>query len=220
MLEVVEMTKFHASPVPAVTRAGGPFRLEAAMHDMDQVRTRRAHSARSKGRRAVAGLAASALLALTAIACGGDATGPSGPGTGNMTATGAVSTSGSGLALFQSTSTTGGSLFQLLVAPTSQTTAATWQIQIANYSGRPAAGTYALSPLSASSTNPTANFYYTSGSSIRMFNATSGQLVITSSTSSAVRGTYTFTGVEVNGTSTVAAQGSFDALCAPGMSCQ
>jgi hypothetical protein len=190
------------------------------MHDMDQVRTPRPRGACSKGRRAVAALAVSALLALSAGACGGDATGPSGPGTGNLTASGAVTASGSGIALFQSASTASGSLFQLLVAPTSPTTATTWQIQIVHYSGRPAAGTYALSALSASSTNPTASFYYTSGGSMRMFNATSGQLVITSSTSSGVRGTYAFTGLEVQGTSTVTAQGSFDALCAPGMSCQ
>jgi hypothetical protein len=190
------------------------------MHDMDQLRTRRARGARSRGQRAAVALAASAVLVLAATACGGGTTGPSGPGTGSVTASGAVSASGSGIALFQSASTTGGSLFQLMVAPISQTTATTWQIQIVDYSGRPAAGTYALSPLSAGSTNPTANFYYTSGGSMRMFNASSGQLVITSSTSSGVRGTYAFTGIQVDGTSTVTAQGSFDALCAPGTVCQ
>lgn len=190
------------------------------MHDsMDQARSRRARGARSERQRAAVAFAV-ALLALTTTGCGGGATGPSGPGTGNVNASGAVSASGSGVALFQSVSTTGGSLFQLMVAPTSQTAAATWQVQIVDYAGRPAAGTYTLSPLSASSTNPTANFYYTSGGSMRMFNATSGQLVISSSTSSGVRGTYTFTGLQVDGTSTVTAQGSFDALCAPGTACQ
>jgi hypothetical protein len=190
------------------------------MQAMDQTRTGRVRGAYPNSRRAALALAASALLTLTASACGGDATGPSGPGTGSVTATGAVSASGSGVALFQSVSTGGTSLFQLMIAPTSQTTAAAWQVQIVDYLGRPAAGTYTLSSLDASSTNPTANFYYTSGGSMRMFNATSGQLVITSSTATGVLGTYTFTALQVDGTSTVTAQGSFNAQCAPGTACQ
>jgi len=163
---------------------------------------------------------ASALLCLTAVSCGGD--GPLAPdlGSGSLTASGAVSTSGTGLAIFQSVSSGGTSLFQILVAPVSQT-ATTWQLQIANYSGRLAVGTYNLLPLSGSSTAPTANFYYTSGGNIQVFSSTSGQLVITSSSSSTVRGTFTFTATDpTNGTSTVTAQGAFDAQCAPGTACQ
>ncbi len=169
--------------------------------------------------RAVLALATSALLSLAA-ACGGDSPLAPGMGAGSLTASGAVSASGSGLALFQSISSGGTSLFQIVIAPVSQS-ATTWQLQIANYSGRLAAGTYNLTPLSASSADPTATFYYTSSGTMQMFNSTSGQLVITSSSSSAVRGTFTFTATDPSGgTSSVTAHGSFNAQCAPGTTCQ
>jgi len=165
-------------------------------------------------------LATSALLSLAALGCGGDGPLAPGLGSGSLTASGAVSASGSGLAVFQSVSSGGTSLFQIVIAPVSQS-ATTWQLQIANYSGRLSAGTYNLSPLSASSSDPTASFYYTSGGTMQMFNSTSGQLVITSSSSSAVRGTFTFTATDpTSGTSSVTAYGSFDAQCAPGITCQ
>ena len=172
-------------------------------------------------RRSAITLAVSAMVSLATIACGSD--GPLGPGfggTASVTATGAVSASGSGLALFQSTSSGGASLFQVLVAPLSQT-AATWQLQIANYSGRPPAGTYALSALSPSSPDPTATFYYANGATMDAYNSVSGQLVITSSSSSSVRGTFTFTATNASGgTGSVTVQGSFNAECAPGIPCE
>jgi hypothetical protein len=165
---------------------------------------------------------AAATCALLSLAAGCGSDNPLGPGLGSATvsATGAVSASGTGVALFQSASSGGTSLFQIVIAPLSQG-ATTWQVQIANYSGRLAAGTYNLSELSASSTDPTANFYYVSGSSIQTFNSTSGQLVISSSSASQVSGSFTFTGTDVDtGTATVTAQGSFTAQCAPGFACQ
>lgn len=180
---------------------------------------RRAHS--SRGRRVTLTLATSALLSLATTGCGSDGVFAPGVGTGSVTTSGAVSTSGSGLALFQSISSGGTSLFQVMVVPVSQTTAPIWQLQIVNYSGRPAAGTYNLSPLSASSTDPTANFYYTTGGTMDSYNSISGELVITSSSSSAVRGTFTFTATNVaGGTGSVTVNGSFNAQCAPGMTCQ
>ena len=165
-------------------------------------------------------LATSAFLSLAAVGCGSDSPLAPGLGSGSLTATGAVTASGSGLAVFQSISSGGTSLFQVVIAPVSQS-ATTWQLQIANYSGRLSAGTYNLSPLSASSSDPTASFYYTSGGTMQMFNSTSGQLVITSSSSSSVRGTFTFTATDpAGGTSSVTAHGSFDAPCAPGITCQ
>ena len=162
-----------------------------------------------------------ACLALLAAACGGSAVEPgAGPGTASVTATGAVSSSGSGLALFQSVSSGGTSLFQILLAPTAASTTTSWQVQVANYSGRLPVGTYQLLPLSASSTNPTASFYYTTGGSMTMYNATSGELVITASSPSAVRGTFHFTGANVAGSGTVTADGAFNASCVPGMACQ
>jgi hypothetical protein len=173
----------------------------------------------SKTQRRAVALTISAFLSLAAPSCGGDLLAP-GLGTGSLTASGAVSASGSGLAVFQSISSGGTSLFQIAMTPVSQS-ATTWQLQIANYSGRLTAGTYALSPLSPSSTNPTANFYYTSSGTIQQFNSTSGQLVITSSSSSEVRGTFNFTATNPSAsTSSVTAQGSFTAQCAPGVTCQ
>ena len=163
--------------------------------------------------------ATSALFSLAVAGCGSDGPLAPGTGTGSLTATGAVSTSGSGLALFQSMSSGGTSLFQVVMAPLSQGTT-TWQLQIANYSGRLDVGTYNLTPLSASSITPTANFYYTTGGTMQMFNSTSGELVITSSSASAVRGSFTFTATDpAGGASSVTVQGSFNAPCAPGMSC-
>ncbi len=165
-------------------------------------------------------LAISTFLFLAAAGCGSDGPLAPGIGTGSLTASGAVTASGSGLALFQSVSSGGTSLFQIVIAPISASQT-TWQLQIANYSGRLAAGTYNLAPLSPSSGLPTANFYYTIGASMQMFNSTSGELVITSSSPSAVRGTFTFTATDpVGGTSSVTAHGSFYAQCAPGIACQ
>src|SRR6478672_11407664 len=112
--------------------------------------------------------AACALLLIAASCGGGDAFGP-GLGSGTLTASGAVSASGSGPALFQSVSSGGTTLFQIVLAPVS-VSANTWTLQIANYSGRLAAGTYNLTGLSPSSPNPTATFYYISGSNMQAFN--------------------------------------------------
>lgn len=164
-------------------------------------------------------LATLSLACFTASGCGGDSPLAPGLGSGSVTASGAVTASGSGLAVFQSISSGGTSLFQIVIAPVSASPT-TWELQIASYTGRPATGTYTLGPLSASSTNPTANFYYTSGGTIQSFNSTSGQLVITSSSASEVRGTFTFTATDpAGGTSSVTAHGSFTAQCGPGMAC-
>lgn len=164
-------------------------------------------------------IGASALLCLWALGCGGDGVLAPGLGSGSLTATGAVSASGSGLAMFQSVSSGGTSLFQILVAPVGQTVTP-WSLQIANYSGRLAVGTYSLLPLSGSPAAPTANFYYTSSGNSQVFSSTSGQLVITSSSSSAVSGTFTFTATDaLGGSATVTVQGTFDARCAAGTGC-
>jgi len=169
-------------------------------------------------RRRVFALTTFAFLSLTA--CGDDSVGPGGLGSGSIAATGTVSTSGSGVAVFQSISNGASSLFQVAIAPLSQS-ATTWSLQIASYAGRLPVGTYQLSALSGSSTDPTATFYYTSSGNIQMFNSTSGQLVITSSSPSSVRGTFNFTGADVaGGSGSVTAHGTFNAPCAPGITCQ
>ena len=164
-------------------------------------------------------LATSALISLIAACGGGDSLAP-GLGSGHVTATGTVTASGSGLALFQSASSGGLSIFQIVLAPVSQS-ANTWELQIANTTGRPATGTYNLKPLSASATDPTATFVYISGGNIQTFNSTSGQLVINSSSPTGVSGTFTFTATDASGGSgTISATGTFAAACAPGMTCQ
>ena len=164
-------------------------------------------------------MVATSLVLLTA-ACGSSTEPGERPGTASVTATGAVSTSGGGVAFFQSASSGATSLFQILLAPTGVSTTTAGEVQVVNYSGRLAVGTYPLLPLSASSTSPTASFYYTTGGSMAMYNATSGELVITASSPSAVRGTFHFTAANVGGVGTVTADGAFNASCAPGMACQ
>ena len=165
-------------------------------------------------------LAACAFTFIAASGCGGsDSFGP-GMGSGTLTASGAVSASGTGPALFQSMTSGGTSLFQVALAPVSQSQN-TWTLQIASYSGRPAAGSYNLTALSPSSPNPTATFYYVSGGNMQMFNSTSGQLVLTSSSPTLVRGTLNFSATDpAGGGGTVSVHGSFDAQCAPGTTCQ
>ena len=168
--------------------------------------------------RGAAMLVTLSLLTFGAVGCGDSLLAP-GLGSGSVTTSGAVTASGSGAAVFQSIASGGTTLFQIAIAPASASNT-TWTLQIASYSGRPAAGTYNLGPLSASSTNPTANFYYTSGGTIQSFNSTSGQLVITGSSPLEVRGSFTFTATDpANSSSSVTAHGSFTAQCAPGMAC-
>jgi len=177
------------------------------------------HPTYSRRRRTLA-VAVFTLLSLVAVGCGSDGPIAPGLGSGSLTASGAVSASGSGLAVFQSISSGGTSVFQIVIAPVTPS-ANSWQLQIANYSGRPAVGTYNLGPLSASSGDPTANFRYTSAGNIQVFNSTSGQLAITTSSATTVSGTFTFTATDFSGgTSTVTAHGSFEAQCAPGFTCQ
>lgn len=167
--------------------------------------------------------ATAATVSLPAVGCGGDGPLVPGAGTGSLTTSGAVSVSGSGIAVFQTVSSGGTSLFQVAIAPVSQSSNI-WTLQIANYSGRLPVGTYSLMPLSASSTNPTANLSYITGGTgngtVQMFNSTSGQLVITRSSPSEVQGTFTFSATETGGTGSVTVHGSFKAPCAPGTVCQ
>jgi len=163
-------------------------------------------------------MVASLLLGLGVLSCGGD--GITSPGTGNVSASGAVSASGNGVAIFQSVSIGGTNLFQIAVQPAMQTGDAVWQLQIVRYAERPAVGTYPLVELSASSGDPTANFAYMSGGTMELFTAVSGELFITSSSPTAVRGTFTFTAESTtNSARTVMVEGSFAAMCPPGTTC-
>ena len=164
-------------------------------------------------------------LALTVPSCGGDGLfGPDGRPRGTMTASGAVSASGEGLAYFQSISSGDVGMFQISVAPATPTNdpaqSVIWHVQIVRYAQRPAPGTYAISPLSPSSSEPAATFYYTSDGTLELFSATAGELVITSSSPTSVRGTFTFTATSAtNGARSVSVQGAFTAVCPPGAAC-
>jgi hypothetical protein len=162
-----------------------------------------------------------AALLLGAVACGGNGiSGPPELGTGNVSASGAVSASGEGVAIFQAVSIGGTNLFQIGVQPEAATGDAVWQLQIVRYAERPAVGTYQLIELSSTSTDPTANFYYTNAGTMETFAAVSGELVITSSSPTAVLGTFTFTGVSTtNSARSVTVQGSFAASCPTGTTC-
>lgn len=163
----------------------------------------------------------SLLLVLAAVSCGDGISGPAPDGTGNVSTSGSVSVNDDGLALFQSVTINGTSLFQIAVQPTTQSGGNVWQLQIVRYAARPSVGTYQITELSASSQDPTANFFYTSSGSMEMFAATSGELVITSSSTTAVRGTFSFTAASTaNSTRTVTVEGSFAARCPPGTTCQ
>jgi hypothetical protein len=161
------------------------------------------------------------VLLLGLAACGGNGiSGPPDLGTGNVSASGAVSASGDGVAIFQSVSIGGTNMFQIAVQPATSTGDAVWQLQIVRYAERPPVGTYQLIELSSNSTDPTANFYYTNAGTMEMFAAVSGQLVITSSSPTAVLGTVTFTGVSTtSSTRSVTVQGSFAASCPTGTTC-
>jgi hypothetical protein len=163
---------------------------------------------------------AALLLTLALVSCGDSISGPPGLGTGSVSASGAVSASGHGVAIFQSASVGGTNLFQIVVQPAAQTGDGVWQLQIVRYAERPAVGTYQIVELSSSSTDPTANFYYTTGGTMEMFAAVSGELVVTSSSPTVVRGTFTFTAESTtNSTRTVTVQGSFAAACPVGTTC-
>jgi hypothetical protein len=164
----------------------------------------------------------SLLLVVVVASCGGAGiSGPARDGTGNVSASGAVSASGEGLAVFQSVSVGGTSLFQIAVQPATPSSSGVWQLQIVRYAARPTVGTYQLTELSTSSQDPTANFYYTVSGTMEMFTATSGELVITSSSTTAVRGTFTFTAESTTSSArTVTVQGTFAAMCPPGAACQ
>jgi hypothetical protein len=167
------------------------------------------------------------LLGLAAASCGGDGLfGPDGRARGTMSASGALAASGEGLAFFQSISSRGGGdMFQLSVAPVTLgvdvAPRAVWHVQIARYAQRPVPGTYQIVPSSPGSSDPSATFYYTnSDGSLELFGATSGELVITSSSPTSVRGTFTFFATSAtNETRSVTVQGTFTAVCPPGATC-
>lgn len=164
----------------------------------------------------------SLMLLLTAASCGGDGIlGPADDGTGNVSASGAVSASGGGIAIFQSVASGGTSIFQIAVAPSGLGgDAGTWQLQIVRYAERPTVGTYPIMALSPTSPDPTANFYYSGSGTLEMFTATSGELFITHSSTTAVRGTFTFTAQSTtNSARTVTVEGAFAAMCPPGTTC-
>ena len=165
------------------------------------------------------------LLGLAAASCGGDGLfSPEGRSRATMSTSGAVAVSGDRLALIHSNSGGGVDMFQIAVAPPTPSLdpdqRVVWQVQIARYARRPMPGTYQITPLSAGSTEPAATFFYTSEGTLELFGATSGEIVITSSSPTSVRGTFTFFATSAtNETRSVTVQGSFTAVCPAGATC-
>ena len=163
---------------------------------------------------------AALLLVVGVLSCGGDAISGPGNGQGNISVSGAVSASGEGLALFQSGSSGGQTFFQVAIQPSPLGGGGEWQLQIVRYAARPVVGSYQIGPLVSLSADPTATFFYTGGTNDELFTAVSGQLNITSSSASRVRGTYNFTAQSTSNPSrTVTVQGAFSALCPATTSC-
>jgi hypothetical protein len=161
--------------------------------------------------------AAAAIVSLTVAGCGRDGPLAPAPGSGSLTATGALNLSGTGPADFRIMGdrqpTFGLEIDHFLQRDLD------WELQIyKNNSGQLGVGTYNLGPPSESLINPTAFLAYNIGGKanplFQTFNSTSGQLVITSSSPLAVRGTFAFTGTELGGTGSVTVNGSFYACSA------
>jgi hypothetical protein len=139
-------------------------------------------------------------------------------GSGSLTTTGALNLSGSGRASFQIVSVGRTPTFEMDISHFSQSSLV-WELQIyKNNSQQLEVGTYNLGPPSGSSTDPSAGLIYYTGDAanptIRSFNSTSGQLVITTSSPSEVLGTFTFAATEFGGTNSITVNGSFDACAA------
>src|SRR5262245_17060003 len=137
------------SPFQSETHPRGPsMQSECAMSASS---ARRACFSTS---RRVAITIACALVALGSLGCGdGGITSPDSlrDGTGSVSASGAVSARGDGVAFFQSIGSGNLRVFQLVVAPETNPQAnPVWMLQIASAAGRPSVGTYQLSPLSGS----------------------------------------------------------------------
>jgi hypothetical protein len=195
---------------------------------MNSILERHPRFSRTRSRRAATTVAALATLALGGAACGGsDAVAPSlADGTGRATVTGVVSAGGVGLAyFFHSVRSDPNAIedFRISIAPAVPTAGITWQVQFVNYyTGRLAVGSYVLTPANPGSGNPTASFYYTPNSSgtLQIYPVTSGQLLVTSSSPSGIRGTFTFTAANFGGGGVVTVEGAFSAKCMPGTACQ
>lgn len=157
-------------------------------------------------------VAAAAIVSLTVGGCGSDSPLGPAPGTGSLTSTGALNLSGSGPAdirIMADRQPTFGIVIDHFLNDQIE-----WELQIyKNNSAQLEVGTYNLGPPSESATNPTAALaYYIGGTANplwRGFNSTSGQLVITESSPSVVRGTFNFAATEFGGTASVTVNGSF-----------
>jgi len=167
---------------------------------------------------------AAVLLPLMLAACGLGTSEPiGGLGNATVTTTGAVSVSGNAIAVFQSGTFGNASLFQIVVTPSiSETTP--WEISVAAPVPRLAVGTYPFTtPGSPSPIALEATFGTRNGTTGTTYLATSGELVITSSSPLVVRGTIHFTASTTPGSSTapaVTVESDFTATCLLAGECQ
>lgn len=171
-------------------------------------------SERRPSRRVVRMLMRAAILSPALAGCGGPI-GPPADGIGNVTVSGAVSVSGSGVAWQESGEARGASFFQLAIIPSSPG----WQLRIEGFVSRPAIGTHDLVASDTGGLAATLFFRDSSGSS-RSFHSTAGELKVTGSSPAVVQGSFTFTATEFQGSGTVQVEGSFVARCAPSTICR
>jgi hypothetical protein len=155
--------------------------------------------------------AAAALFIAAAVSCGNGGTEPLGDpiGAATVTTTGAYSASGNAVALFMSSVSGDLHFFEITVLSSLGRDPA-WELVLSSSTPRLPVGTYTFTQ------SPGATVYatYLVGGPVThdVYYATSGELVITSSSTSAVRGTIHLTGTSGTG-ATVTVDGTFTAKC-------
>lgn len=163
--------------------------------------------------------AATALFLLVAAGCSIDSTmsieGVDPAGSAAVTISGAFTTSSQGHATMLSGTYGGTSSFELAIVPTGYISPP-WLIVVHRSNGRPAVGTYSLVYTLGSTVS--AGFDLRGPGTPTSYVATEGELVITSSSASSVRGTLRFTGTGPDG-ATVTVDSEFTAMCPVGISC-
>ncbi len=163
--------------------------------------------------------AAAALFLLAAAGCSIDSTisidGPDPAGSAAVTITGAYTASSQGHAWIQSGAVAGTTNFDLVMAPVSFPPVP-WMVFVHSSKGRPAVGTYSIAI--APGATMSARLDVNGASTLTSYVAAAGELVITSSSASSVRGTLRFTGTGPDG-ATVTVDSEFTAMCPPLFAC-
>jgi hypothetical protein len=136
-------------------------------------------------------------------------------GSSTVTISGAYTTSAQGHADMLSGAAPGTTAFELMITPM-DFPSTPWIIYVYRPKGRPALGTYSISITPDATMS--ARLDIKGASTLASYVATTGELVITSSSTSSVRGTLRFTGSGPDG-ATVTVDSEFTAICPLGIVC-